>query len=364
MGIFKDYIKSEKRYVYVIDYYNEHGVRVRESTKSGSHTFAKELLANRKDEVAKRKKLPDRYIPRVKFSDFVDNEYLPIHAKGHRTERSFKCIAEKLKSHFGDTFLHEIDALSIEKYKKGLVDQVAPNTINNALNTLSGIFTKAIEWGKATVNPVKGIKRFAIRERSRILDRPEQDALIVATTEEIRAPYLAGMVIFDLSTGLRVPSELLRIKWSDINFESQSLHVRAEIAKYGKDRHVDLNRHALKVLRSLPRYGENVFCKKNGEPFKRGIVRSFKSAAKRAGLKDVVIHDIRRTFGANCVMDGVDLATVQAWMGHASIETTIKHYGHLVKSHKKDAIKKIEGRMDTCMDTWLKSVKVDTRKIK
>ncbi len=39
------------------------------------------------------------------------------------------------------------------------------------------------------------------------------------------------------------------------------------------------------------------------------------------------------------------------WMGHASIETAIRHYGHLVKSFLKEEVKKLEGRMDT----WLKS---------
>lgn len=34
-------------------------------------------------------------------------------------------------------------------------------------------------------------------------------------------------------------------------------------------------------------------------------------------------------------------------MGHASINTTLKHYGHLVKSFRKEEIKKIEGRIDT-----------------
>jgi hypothetical protein len=34
-------------------------------------------------------------------------------------------------------------------------------------------------------------------------------------------------------------------------------------------------------------------------------------------------------------------------MGHASINTPIKHYGHPVKSFRKGEIKKIEGRMDT-----------------
>ena len=38
-------------------------------------------------------------------------------------------------------------------------------------------------------------------------------------------------------------------------------------------------------------------------------------------------------------------------MGHASIEITIKHYGHLAQSFRKEEIRKIEGRMDTCVDT-------------
>ncbi len=112
------------------------------------------------------------------------------------------------------------------------------------------------------------------------------------------------------------------------------LHVRAEIAKYNKDRYIDLAIHALTVLRSLPKRGEYVFCDSQGKPFKN-FRRSFQSAVTRAKLKDVVIHDLRRTFGANCVMAGVSLATVQKWMGHASIDTTIKHYGHLVKSFMK-----------------------------
>ena len=68
-------------------------------------------------------------------------------------------------------------------------------------------------------------------------------------------------------------------------------------------------------------------------------------------MSDVVIHDLRRTYGSDCVMAGVSLATVQAWMGHSSINTTIKHYGHLAKSYRKEEIKKFEERMDTYMDT-------------
>ncbi len=354
MSIFKEWNITENRYIYYIDYYDENGKRKRESTGSSSHAFANELLIKRKDEAAQRKKLPERYIPKIKFSDFVDTEYLPVHAKGLKNESNIKGICKKLKNYFGDKYLHEIKSQMVEIYKKERMDKAQDNTINNELNTLSGIFTKAIEWGKALINPVHRIKRFRIKERTRILERLEQQALIESAEKESKASHLRPMIILSLNTGLR-KEELLSLKWTDIDFENEVILVRAENAKYNKSRHIDLNRHALDVIRSLPQRRDFVFCDIKGQRF-NNFRRSFQSAAKRAGLTDVVIHDLRRTFGSNCVMDGVSLVTVQVWMGHASINTTIKHYGHLVKSFRKEEIKKIEGRMDTCMDTYKKQV--------
>ena len=86
----------------------------------------------------------------------------------------------------------------------------------------------------------------------------------------------------------------------------------------------------------------------------KNFKRSFESAVTRAKLKDVVIHDLRRTFRSNCVMNRSSLPSVQAWRGHSSIETTIKHYGHLTQSYRKEEIRKIEGRMDTYQTIWKK----------
>jgi len=352
-GILKKWNKTEKRFIYYLDYYDETGTRRRESTGSGSRTFARDLLFKRKDEIAQREKLPERYMPKIKFSDFVDNEYLPIHGKTLKSYSDLKGICEKLKNLYGNNYLHDITRQMVEKYKVKRMAEVAGNTINNELNTLSGIYTKAIEWGKALLNPVHKIKRFRIKERKRILEQWEQDALVIAAGQEKKAPHLQVLVIFDLNTGLR-KEELLSIKWTDLDFENEILTVRAEIAKYNKTRYIDLNKHALMVLNALPKKGEYVFCDERGNRFKN-FRHSFNSAVERAGLENVVIHDLRRTFGSNCVMSGVSLVTVQAWMGHASIETTIKHYGHLVKSFRKEEIRKIEGRMDTCMDTWKKT---------
>jgi hypothetical protein len=56
-GILKKWNETEKRFIYYLDYYDEHGERKRPSTGTGSLSFARELLVNKKDE-ANRKKTP------------------------------------------------------------------------------------------------------------------------------------------------------------------------------------------------------------------------------------------------------------------------------------------------------------------
>jgi len=43
------------------------------------------------------------------------------------------------------------------------------------------------------------------------------------------------------------------------------------------------------------------------------------------------LYDLRHTFATSCLLDGVNLLTLQKWMGHASISTTEK-YLHLIGS--------------------------------
>jgi integrase len=46
----------------------------------------------------------------------------------------------------------------------------------------------------------------------------------------------------------------------------------------------------------------------------------------------IVFHDLRHTFGTQCAAKGIDLRRIQAWMGHADIQTTMR-YLHYVPAH-------------------------------
>ena len=50
----------------------------------------------------------------------------------------------------------------------------------------------------------------------------------------------------------------------------------------------------------------------------------------------IVFHDLRHTFGTQCAARGIDLPKIQAWMGHADIQTTMR-YLHYVPPHDDTA---------------------------
>ncbi len=52
----------------------------------------------------------------------------------------------------------------------------------------------------------------------------------------------------------------------------------------------------------------------------------------RAKEDPIVFHDLRHTFGTTCAAKGIDLRRIQAWMGHADIQTTMR-YLHYVPQH-------------------------------
>ena len=53
----------------------------------------------------------------------------------------------------------------------------------------------------------------------------------------------------------------------------------------------------------------------------------YKAALDRAGLRQLRFHDLRHTFGTLAVRRA-EVPAVQAWMGHADIQTTMRYVHH------------------------------------
>ena len=131
-------------------------------------------------------------------------------------------------------------------------------TINRQLAFLNNLFSKAVEWGKASDNPVKKVRLY--REdnaRTRCLT-DEEEARLLANC----GPQLKPLVMTALYTGFRA-SELLSLTWQDVDFRRGVVTVRAGYAKNGEGRSVPLNDTLTMVLKSAKvsdTNRERVFC--------------------------------------------------------------------------------------------------------
>lgn len=74
-------------------------------------------------------------------------------------------------------------------------------------------------------------------------------------------------------------------------------------------------------------------------PFKKEyyhIGTTLKTILNDAGLPPMRVHDLRHSYAALLISKGVDIYTISKLMGHATVVTTSKIYGHLYDKKRKE----------------------------
>lgn len=75
-----------------------------------------------------------------------------------------------------------------------------------------------------------------------------------------------------------------------------------------------------------------------GEPLNpMALTRAFQRLAKRVGLQNARLHDLRHFHATVMLQSGQSLVLVSKWLGHASLTTTGDIYAHLLPGWQKEA---------------------------
>ena len=123
--------------------------------------------------------------------------------------------------------------------------------------------------------------------------------------------------------GMRV-SELINLKWVDIDFFRNVVHIKK--AKQKKDRIVMLSPKLKKSLKVLSiKKTDFVFTSLRGSKYSaRTIELIIKKAARKAGVKkNISTHTLRHSFATHLLERGVDIRYIQELLGHSNISTTL-----------------------------------------
>jgi hypothetical protein len=93
------------------------------------------------------------------------------------------------------------------------------------------------------------------------------------------------------------------------------------------------------------------------------VKRYFNTALKSAGLRRVSFHSLRHTNASLRIEAGQNIKHIQNQLGHASIQTTLDRYGHLIREVNTEQVRRFENVLgyaehaDSFSDTKEKSVR-------
>ncbi len=127
--------------------------------------------------------------------------------------------------------------------------------------------------------------------------------------------------------GLRV-SELINLKWENINRERKVIHVISGKGK--KDRNVMLPKELIELLLKYWYKYESTTYVLNGQKSlkysKTSVSKVIKSLAQKAGIKKCVwTHQMRHNCFTHMVESGTDINLIQKLAGHNSVKTTMMY---------------------------------------
>jgi integrase len=224
-------------------------------------------------------------------------------------------------------FLHNIERKDLLKFCAFLRDEKkqSPRSVyNKFMNVMTFLKAEGIrglvgknDWPRYT------------EEEPEMYEQEELNKLFKACNEEERLWFE-----FFLMTGMR-EQEVMHTYWSDLNFAASTVRVshkpdRGWTPKAYKEREIPIPKRLVKALKAWKAKSDNncnlVFPTAGCNP-KLDFLDCLKAVADRAKLdKDAFwLHKFRATFATRCLWAGVDLRTVQLWMGHTDMESTLRY---------------------------------------
>ncbi len=276
----------------------------------------------------------------------------------------------------GDHRVTEVTRGDVELLTRALLKRgLAPKSVRNIMGYLHAVFEHAIDRGWTRENPVRraekpGRRRSGGNPDLQFLTVSELESVLRAIPDEtvvrepapptrtgpapppspdVLGPVLRVVILTAAMTGLR-QSELLGLRWRDIDLETQRIRVRNTFVR---GEHSSDGKSELSTRRSVPMasrlareleawsrrsaYDEQddlVFAHPTkGTPLDGSKVsKRFKAACTAAGVRSVRFHDLRHTFATRLAASGTPVRTIQEFLGHADSKTT-QIYAHYAPSH-------------------------------
>lgn len=242
-------------------------------------------------------------------------------------------------------YVNDLRYVHLEMYKEFLIEKYDIKTASRKYNCLRTYFKTLYRFNYINDDLIRIIKsdtfgnkkRDKISEISYISDETLKTILNRVKSNTSKNKYRDIAIFEILLMGLR-RSELLELRWSDIDFFECTMFIRR--SKTSNCNTVELSKTAFEALKkyyridmSSTRRNEYVFCSGSGKlsltAFK-SIVSKYTAGLTTVTLQDITPHSFRHTFITKMIKEGIAHEVIQKYVG-VTLET-LQTYTHL--NHK------------------------------
>lgn len=286
------------------------------------------------------------------------NDVARLKVKPSTLARYTSDVDNHLCPYFGRMKLKSINVAKIDTFKSEKIDSgLSPRTVNSMLKQLGAVLKYALRLDYISRNPMDHVDNVkVVVDEMDFLTAPEVQRLLDAVPTEHHALFATAVL-----TGAR-EGELLAVKWGDFDAKMNALYIRRTYSPaWGETapkstagrRAVQLTPELVDILKAhrenSPYDGSDdlIFPNQVGTwmDYHNLTNRVLKETLDKAGLRQIRFHDLRHTYAALCISQGVNFKWLQRQMGHASITTTMDTYGHIMPEVEE----RLGGKLDSLL---------------
>lgn len=275
--------------------------------------------------------------------------------KAFSTRAAYECYLNRwILPRWGDLRIDQVKSVAVEEWLDSI--KRAKGTRAKIRNIMSAIFHHAMRYEWVDRNPIKLVRQSAKREKvPEVLELFELQLLLGKLFVRERT-----LALLDAATGLRV-SELLALRWSDVDFENLELNVTRSIwhqvvgncKTEASAKPVPMDSYMAEDLLRWRRQSDYasdddfVFASetmKGKQPYwpDNLMKRHIKPVARANGInKNIGWHTFRHSFGTLLKANGEDVKTVQELLRHANSRITLDVYTQALSTNKRAAQSKV-----------------------
>lgn len=266
------------------------------------------------------------------------------------TKLAYKSEMEHIDNNIGHIKVRELTSYQVE----AMLDKIKkehPHTAKSVLFHTSSIMRYAVSKGIIVRNPCEYMSVKAVKKARRALTDDEKQRALTANLPTLHTVMLHMLLYSGLRRG-----ELLALEKSDVDLKNGTITVNKTLCdNHGKpyvqdttkteagERIVPIFEPLKNVLSKYMLSSDNelLFPNERGKYISSNSVNLIMKKIKQAAdlPEEISFHCFRHTFVTDCYKAGIDIKTLQEWVGHSDIQTTLNIYTHLDKQTVKKSNK-------------------------